>query len=217
MGGYAVNFIVYIMAMTGLICFAVFVYKKIMTGGIGNKHTKFIEIEDTLGINPRKSLHVVRAGGERFLIASDFDRTSLISRLNPTSGQNPQRAVKEAIDELYSTPVQSFNAAMAYAENKSQAKPVIQQPKQHRTKPYIHLEPITQKANRGVGIAGLRKEFNARADEFEIQDTGRTQNRKALAAAGRQGIPYPQERQVRQNKTSGAAALRDMAKKINEL
>jgi len=217
MSGYAVNFIVYIMAMTGLICFAVFVYKKIMTGGLGNKHTKFIEIEDTLGINPRKSLHVVRAGGERFLIASDFDRTSLISRLSQTSGSNPQRAVREAIDELYSTPVQAFNAATAYAENKSTAKQPVMQQKQHHTKPYIHLEPITKKADRGVGIAGLRKEFNTSAGEFDFQDTERNSNRKVLSAAGRQRMTFPQEQQIYSNKTSGTATLKDMAKKINEL
>ena len=54
------------MAMIGLICFAVFVYKKIMNGELGKKRTNYIEIEDTLNLNPRKTLHVVRAGNEKF-------------------------------------------------------------------------------------------------------------------------------------------------------
>ena len=42
MGGYVVNFTVYTMAMIGLICFAVFVYKKIMNGELGKKRTNYI-------------------------------------------------------------------------------------------------------------------------------------------------------------------------------
>ena len=99
MNGYVVNFTVYTMAMLGLICFAVFVYKKVMAGGIRKDNTKFLSIEDSMSLNPRKSLHVVRAGDERFLIAADVDRTTLISKLsseNVTAGveKNFERFLK---------------------------------------------------------------------------------------------------------------------------
>lgn len=81
MGHYIMNFTVYTLAMSGLICFALFVYKKVMSGGFNSKSSKMLEIEETMSVNPRKSLMIVRAGDERFLIASDIDRTSLISKL----------------------------------------------------------------------------------------------------------------------------------------
>ncbi len=82
MGGYIANFTVYTMAMTGLICFAVFVYKKVMDGSIRKDNSKFLCVEESMNLSPRKTLHVVRAGNEKFLIASDVDRTTLISKLD---------------------------------------------------------------------------------------------------------------------------------------
>ena len=82
MKGYVLHFLVYILAMSGLIATALIVYKKIMTGSLNSKTGNSLKIEETLNINPRKSLMVVKAGNERFLIASDVDKTTLISKLN---------------------------------------------------------------------------------------------------------------------------------------
>ncbi len=82
MGSYFLNFTVYTMAMTGLVFFALFVYKKVMNGSLGAKNSNKLSIEETMSINPRKSLMIVRAGEERFLIASDVDKTTLISKLD---------------------------------------------------------------------------------------------------------------------------------------
>ena len=81
---YIVSFTVYAMAMAGLIALALFVYKKVTNVSTSNKKTKALSIEETMSINPRKTLMIVRAGDERFLIASDVDKTTLISKL----GQN---------------------------------------------------------------------------------------------------------------------------------
>ena len=81
MGGYVVNFTVYTLAMTGLICFAVFVYKKITDGSFRSNNSKYLNVEESMSLSPRKTLHIVRAGNEKFLIASDVDRTTLISKL----------------------------------------------------------------------------------------------------------------------------------------
>ena len=87
MGGYIANFTVYTMAMIGLICFAVFVYKKFTDGTMRKGETNFLSVEESMSLNPRKTLHVVRAGNEKFLIASDVDRTTLISRLDSNTGR----------------------------------------------------------------------------------------------------------------------------------
>ena len=38
-------------------------------------------MHDTLSLGPRKTLYIVSAGEEKFLIAGDVDKTSLISKL----------------------------------------------------------------------------------------------------------------------------------------
>lgn len=83
MGGYLANFAVYTLAMIGLIFFALFVYKKFAE--TTSAKSDFLKIEDRINLGPRKTLCVVRAGKERFLIASDVDKTSLISKLDEKS------------------------------------------------------------------------------------------------------------------------------------
>lgn len=98
MGSYIANFAVYTMAMTGLIFFAVYIYKKVMSGGFRSNDSKFLAIEETMSINPRKSLLVVRAGNEKFLVASDMDRTSLIAKLNESDfGKLTEQTVENIV------------------------------------------------------------------------------------------------------------------------
>ena len=88
MSGYLVNFGVYIMAMTGLIFFALMVYKKFSQFGSPKAlNSRFLSVEETISIAPRKTLYVVRAGKERFLIAGDIDKTTLIAKLNGQQGR----------------------------------------------------------------------------------------------------------------------------------
>lgn len=219
MGGYAVNFTVYVLAMTGLICFAVFICKKIMAGGFANKCTRYIEIEDTLSINPRKSLHVVRAGNEKFLIASDFDRTSLISKLNETSRS---AITGDVIDELYSQQKVPFNPAADVYED-TRRKSSVRQPQNiqnTRTKPYVHLEPIRHKEDRGIGIANLRKSLDDRAGETPVsaspQRTQRNYAPQRTVRRQEQNFESYLTPQISQ-RPARTAAMKNLAMKINEL
>lgn len=81
MGHYLINFSIYTMAMIGLICFALFVYKKFSLSAISLKRKGVIQIEDAFGLSPAKTLYIIKTGKERFLIASDTNRTTLISKL----------------------------------------------------------------------------------------------------------------------------------------
>lgn len=96
MSGYLLNFIVYTTAMVGIIFLAVFVYKK--CSFTGNSKSNFLNVEDCISLAPRKNLYVVRAGNERFLVASDAERTSLISKLGDDS-VIPETS-KTSVDEL---------------------------------------------------------------------------------------------------------------------
>lgn len=82
--GYLTNFIVYMLAMVGVLVVAVFAFK-FTTGGGKCSSGKCLKVLDTLSLGGRKTLYIVSAGDEKFLIAGDTDRTSLISKLNPKS------------------------------------------------------------------------------------------------------------------------------------
>ena len=80
--GYLSNFIVYTLAMVGVIVIALIVFKGATGSGIKGG-SKYLKVHDTLSLGPRKTLYIVSAGEEKFLIAGDVDKTSLISKLNP--------------------------------------------------------------------------------------------------------------------------------------
>lgn len=106
--GYLTNFIVYTLAMVGVIMLAVLVFK--VTTSTGVKGTsKLLKVHDTLSLGPRKTLYVVSAGEEKFLIASDADRTNLISKLG----------IKEKSENL-TQQQESFKETMANLPAKSQ-------------------------------------------------------------------------------------------------
>lgn len=79
--GYISNFIVYFLAMIGIIILALYVYKKFSISSFSTRRNNSLKIEDTLSLSPRKTLFVIRDGNERFLIAADLERTTLISKL----------------------------------------------------------------------------------------------------------------------------------------
>ncbi len=75
-----IAFIFYTLAMLGVMFVAFAVYKNVVLGQ--NSHISKLKIEDMLRLNQRKSLYVINYEGEKFLIASDIDSTTLISKLN---------------------------------------------------------------------------------------------------------------------------------------
>ena len=78
--GYLTNFIVYTLAMVGVIMLAILVCK-VSTNSNSRSSSKFLKVHDTLSLGPRKTLYIVSAGEEKFLIAGDVDKTNLISKL----------------------------------------------------------------------------------------------------------------------------------------
>ena len=128
MSGYVINFAVYTMAMIGLIFFALMVYKK-SVGIVGSNKSKRgkLEIEETMTIAPRKTLYVIRAGNERFLIASDADKTSLISKLADRDEIHPDTftAVSENFEEDEPLiPEERFNELKKKSEKTSECATV---------------------------------------------------------------------------------------------
>lgn len=93
--GYLSNFIVYFLAMIGIIILALWVYKKFNINSVGFKSKHSLKIEDSLSLSARKTLYVIKNGNERFLIAADMERTTLISKLDSNSTENEENFQKE--------------------------------------------------------------------------------------------------------------------------
>lgn len=71
--------------MVGIIFAALFIFKNVAGGRGFSKKSTFLNIEESMSLSARKNVYVINAGGERFLIASDIDRTSLIAKLEGNS------------------------------------------------------------------------------------------------------------------------------------
>lgn len=104
--GYLANFMVYTFAMVGVIVVALLVFKNSTSGGTIKK-SKYLKVIDSMSLAPRKNLYIISAGEEKFLIAGDADKTTLISKLESTLHQQersleiPQNKNND-IEELFS-------------------------------------------------------------------------------------------------------------------
>ena len=96
--GYLTNFIVYTLAMVGVIVLALLVFKTSTKVGVKGG-SKYLKVHDTLSLGPRKTLYIVSAGDEKFLIAGDVDKTSLISKLGVSEKEELKPPVVESFRE----------------------------------------------------------------------------------------------------------------------
>ena len=79
---------------TSVIGLALFVYKKFNLTSFASKNSKTLSVEESLNLSARKTLYIVNANGEKFLIAGDMERTTLISKL----GDNKPIEKKQTVD-----------------------------------------------------------------------------------------------------------------------
>lgn len=110
MSGYLINFSIYTTAMIGIIFLALFVFKK-ASGGCFTKKSSTLNIEETLKLSARKTLYIINAENERFLVAADIDRTSLISKLD---SKTPKKL--SPIREDKSTNLSSFDGVTSLSD-----------------------------------------------------------------------------------------------------
>ena len=110
--GYITNFIVYTLAMVGVIVVALLVFKNATSIG-GGKTSKYLKIIDSISLGQRKNLYVVSTGKEQFLIAGDVNNTCLISKLDNIGETTIQTKVgtEQAFEKL-KTAQTSFQETM---------------------------------------------------------------------------------------------------------
>ena len=103
--GYLGNFIVYTLAMVGVIVVALLVFKGTTSGGNFGKKSKYLKLVDSMSLGQRKNLYIVSTGKEQFLIAGDVDKTTLISKLEELDSETAcpeikQSSFKETLNNL---------------------------------------------------------------------------------------------------------------------
>ena len=93
MNGYLVNFATYTLAMIGFLALAIFVYKKTAysTGNAQNKD--FLQVENSLRLSATKTVYVIKAGKEKFLIAGDAANTTMLAKLEDNAKLNIEEAI----------------------------------------------------------------------------------------------------------------------------
>ena len=100
MGNYLISFIVYSMAMVGFLVLCLMVYKKTMPNNRCAKNNDELKIENALNLSQRKTIYIVKAGNEKFLIAADAERTTFLSKLNLSQD------VASDLDKMVTIPVE---------------------------------------------------------------------------------------------------------------
>lgn len=189
MGHYILSFTVYTLAMTGLIFFALFVYKKVMSGSISSKNSKILSVEETMSISPRKTLMVVKAGEERFLIASDVDKTTLIAKLQNEeilSDKIPEEKI-EHFKDIETQPIELS----------------IQMPKAEFEKEVAKEEPITQPEEIKPVHLEVVKDKNLKTSE--VKKTQRTRKSKSVSI------------DVVDDKSNHLSTIKGIAHKVNKM
>ncbi len=81
-------FMTYTFAMMGFIVVILFVYKKAMYSPMEAKNRKYLQVENALRISPTKTIFIIKAGSERFLIAGDNTNTTLLAKLDDNNVNN---------------------------------------------------------------------------------------------------------------------------------
>jgi flagellar biogenesis protein FliO len=91
MVNYLINFAAYTLAMVGVIFLCLVIYKKFFLDVTSHKSNQdFLKVEYCISLSPRKSVYVLRAGNEKFLIAADIEQTSFLAKLETSeAGVSP--------------------------------------------------------------------------------------------------------------------------------
>lgn len=118
MGIYLINFLVYSMAMVGLLFVCLMVYKKTMANNYSKKNSEELTVENAMNLSARKTLYIVKAGNEKFLIASDAERTTFLARLNESGNANTKQIQEIPNDVFFSISGNELNKDKKQNEQK---------------------------------------------------------------------------------------------------
>ena len=128
MAQYLGSFIVYTLAMIGILIIAYVVYKKTVLANPINKNS-LLKIVDMMRLPDRKTLYVIKCKDELFLIASSNEKVTLISKLNEQRGTKNLDIEKYLSEkrEMESTIYEGFQQEETKAPNKRVIKSLLKE------------------------------------------------------------------------------------------
>ncbi len=141
MGIYLVNFLVYSMAMVGLLFVCLLVYKKTMGSNYSKKNSEDLTVENAMNLSARKTLYIVKAGDEKFLIASDAERTTFLAKLNDTQNTITQQISDSRNFSSFSVNQKKFNIEKS-SEEQNKEKGVDYTEVMNAIKSTTHKQPV---------------------------------------------------------------------------
>ena len=97
MNSYLIHFATYTFAMIGFIVMVLFIYKKSMYSPTQGRKRNYLTIENTLKLAPTKTVYVIKAGTERFLVAGDAGNTTMLAKLDENNVEIKDNTVQEKI------------------------------------------------------------------------------------------------------------------------
>ena len=126
MTSYLINFSIYTLAMIGVIFVALFVFKTAANKGFSKK-SDYLSIEESMNLSARKTIYVIKAGEQKFLVASDIDRTSLIAKLDDGAKiiREDKSSELNSMDGLES--MDDFASIMSFNRSKTSKEPVMRE------------------------------------------------------------------------------------------
>lgn len=123
---YLIKFIFYTGGVIGFLLIAYVIAKNCLTGSMGfKKKTGNLDIEETLAISPKKTLHIVKAFNEKFLIASDSTSTTLLAKLNSDTTEIPAEFIEEIQNETPINRAEKFQNIVEDQETALTRKTII--------------------------------------------------------------------------------------------
>lgn len=134
---YLISFSIYTMAMIGLIFLALFTFKTFSNGGFSKK-SSMLNVVDTMKLSARKTLYVVKADNEKFLIAADIDKTALIAKLENQSGPIKPNGIVEPKEQREDRSIQlksfdglesldDFSSVIDFNQEKAKKGPMMRE------------------------------------------------------------------------------------------
>ena len=97
MNSYLVHFATYTFAMIGFIVMVLFIYKKSICLPTQTRSRKFLKVENTLRLAPTKTVYVIKAGSERFLVAGDAGSTTMLAKLDENNIEIQEEVTQEKV------------------------------------------------------------------------------------------------------------------------
>lgn len=97
MNSYLIHFATYTFAMIGFIVVVLFIYKKSMYSPNQGRKRNYLAVENSLKLAPTKTVYVIKAGSERFLVAGDAGSTTMLAKLDENNIEIKEDTTQEKI------------------------------------------------------------------------------------------------------------------------